>query len=92
MENQTHILEAIRYLDERWKNVEDKKGDNQRGEIKEILDIQAMLDQIVVKTSDNFLLMKKTKEEKAIAICLIDAKIEKFIEEIACLTLHSASH
>ena len=92
MENQTHILEAIRYLDERWKNVEDKKGDNQRGEIKEILDSQAMLDQIVVKTSDNFLLMKKTKEEKAIAICLIDAKIEKFIEEIACLTLHWASH
>ena len=40
-----------------------------------------MLDQIVVKTSDNFLLMKKTKEEKAIAICLIDAKIEKSLKK-----------
>jgi hypothetical protein len=40
MENQTHILEAIRYLDERWKNVEDKKGDNQKARSKKFLTVR----------------------------------------------------
>ena len=35
MKNQTHILEAIKYLHERLKNVEDKTLDNHIDDIKE---------------------------------------------------------
>ena len=41
MDNQTHILEALKYLDERLINVEDKTVDSQTKEIKDILESQA---------------------------------------------------
>ena len=62
MDNQTHILEALKYLDERLINVEDKTVDSQTKEIKDILESQAMKDEIIVKNSDQILAMKKTKE------------------------------
>ena len=68
MENQTHILNAIKYLDERMTKVDEKELEKHRGEIKDILQSQAMLDEIIVKSSDDILAMKNAKEENAVAI------------------------
>jgi hypothetical protein len=62
MENQRHILEAVKYLNERMKIIDDKEKDNPRNVITDFLESQAMLDEIV-KSSDNIVVMKKTMEE-----------------------------
>ena len=85
MENQTHILNAIKYLDERMTKVDEKELEKHRGEIKDILQSQAMLDEIIVKSSDDILAMKKTKEENADAIQMLDAKLDK-INEVLKMT------
>ena len=38
MENQTHILEAIKYLNERIEDIIDKKKKDKCNEVKDILD------------------------------------------------------
>ena len=58
------------------------KTRHQRGEINDILASQAMLDEIIVKSSDDMLVLKKTKEEIAIAINLLDARIDKINKEL----------
>ena len=63
MENQTHVLEAIKYLNERIEDIIDKKKKDKCNEVKDILDSQAMIDNIIVKNSDDILIIKKTKEE-----------------------------
>ena len=85
MENQTHILNAIKYLDERMTKVDEKELEKHRGEIKDILQSQAMLDEIIVKSSDDILLMKKAKEENVVAIQMLDAKLDK-INEVLKMT------
>ena len=70
MENQTHMLEAIRYLDERLKKIEDE------------IDKERKLDEIIVKKSDDILVMKKSKQENDVAIKKLDAKIDEINKEL----------
>ena len=76
------MLEAIRYLDERLKKVEDETVDNQRSEVKDLFESQAMLDEIIVKNSDDILVMKKSKQDNDIAIKKLDAKIDEMNREL----------
>ena len=82
MENQTHMLEAIIYLDERLKQVEDETVDNQKSEVKDIFESQAMLDEIIVNNSDDILVMKKSKQDNDVAIKKLDAKIDEINREL----------
>ena len=50
MKNQSHILQAVKYLHERMKIVEDRNKQNL--EINDIFDRQANLDEIVVKSCE----------------------------------------
>ena len=81
MRNQKHILEAIKYLNERI-DIIDKTKDDKSGEVENILESQAMLDQIIVKNSDDILLIKKTKDANAAAIKHLETKIEQIDNEI----------
>ena len=81
MDNQTHILAAIKYLDERMKvieNTSDKKSDD----VKEIVESQTMIDELVVKNSDDILVMKRTKEKNADAIKDLETKMDRINQEI----------
>ena len=82
MENQTHILNAITNFDERLKTVEDKTMENQGNYIMDILESQGMLDEIIVKSCDDILVMKKDKEENATTIKGLDTKIEMINREL----------
>ena len=81
MRNQKHILEAIKYLNERI-DIIDKTKDDKSGEVVNILESQAMLDQIIVNNSDNILIIKKTKDANAAAIKHLETKIEQIDHEI----------
>ena len=50
MMNQKHILEAIKYLNER---IEYKAKNENTNEVNVILESQAMIDQIIVKNADD---------------------------------------
>ena len=50
MMNQKHILEAIKYLNER---IEYKAKNENTNEVNDILESQAMIDQIIVKNADD---------------------------------------
>ena len=71
MMNQKHILEAIKYLNER---IEYKAKNENTNEVNDILESQAMIDQIIVKNSDDILIIRKTKEENTLAIQQLESK------------------
>ena len=73
MENQTHILNAIQYFDDRMTKVDEKALDKHRSDLKDIIESQTMLDEMIVKSSDDILVIKKTKGESAFAIQMLDA-------------------
>ena len=50
--------------------------------IRGTLESQAMLDELVVKSSDDIVVMKKTMEENKIAIEILENKIDKINEEL----------
>ena len=76
------MLEAIKYLSERIEDVTDK-ANNEKTNVRDILDSQAMIDAIIVKkTSDDIVLIKKIKEENDAAIKILDTKIDKINEEL----------
>ena len=82
MDNQTNILEAIKYLNERIEDIIDKEKKDKCNEVKDILDSQAMIDEIIVKNSDDILIIKKTKEENTVAINSLETKIDILDKEI----------
>ena len=63
IENQTHILNAMKNLDERLKSVEDKTMENHESDIKDILESQGMLDEIIVKSCNDILVIRKLKKK-----------------------------
>ena len=69
-ENQNHMLKAITNLNERLEGLEKREN-----EVQDILESQAMIDEILVKNSDDITVIKKTKEDNAISIKNLDAKI-----------------
>ena len=80
--NQDHMLNAIKYLSERLEEVTEKVND-EKSDVKEVLDSQAMIDAIIVKKhSDDIVLIKKIKEENDAAIKILDTKIDKINEEL----------
>jgi chromosome segregation ATPase len=68
-----------------YSSVDEKELEKHRGEINDILESQAMLDEIIVKSSDDILVMQKTKEENSVAIQMLDAKLDK-INEVLQMT------
>ena len=82
MKNQRHILEAIKYLDERVENSTKKAPANENNDVQDILESQKMIDGIIVKNADDIAVIKKQKEETDVAIKVIEDKIEKFNVEL----------
>ena len=80
--NQNFILEAVKYLDEKIKEVIDKTNDKASVDVKDMIESQAMIDEIIVKTSDDILILKKTKEENSNTIKALDTKINLISQEI----------
>ena len=82
MENQTHILAAIKYLDERIQEGIDKTKDKTIDNVKDIHEGQAKIEAIIVKNTDDIAVIKKIKEKNDDAIKVIETKIDKINEEI----------
>ena len=59
-----------------------EKVNNEKSDVRELLDSQAMIDALIVKTSDDILSIKKAKEENVAAIKTLDTKIDKMKKEI----------
>ena len=86
--NQKHILEAIKYLDERIKDIIANTNNDNGTEVKDIITRQEKIDKIVVNNSEDILKLKKTKEETAEAIKCLEQKvrdIDKDFEEAKTL-------
>ena len=82
MKNQNHMLEAIKYLDERIKDIIGQAKDDKFNQVDNILESQAMIDEIVVKNSDAIIVLKKRKEDNAAAIKRLDTKIDNIDKEM----------
>ena len=52
-QNQTYILEAVNNLNERLTSIEERLDDQRMLEVKEILESQAIIDEIIVKNTDD---------------------------------------
>ena len=59
-----------------------EKVNNEKSDVRELLDSQAMIDALIVKTSDDILAIKKAKEVNVAAIKTLDTKIEEMKKEI----------
>ena len=79
MTNHRHILEAIKYLKEQVEDIvnKDKVNNEKEVEVDQILESQAMLDELLVKNCDDILRIKRIKEENADNIKVLDEKIDK---------------
>ena len=79
MTNQRHILEAIKYLKEQVEDIvkKDKVMNEKDVDVDRILESQAMIDELLFKTCDDILRIKKMKEENADNIKVLDKKIDK---------------
>ena len=64
MTNQKHMQEAIKHMDEQ---IEDKAKNDKKNEVDNIIESQAIIDQLIVKNCVHILLIKKTKEENIVA-------------------------
>ena len=73
-ENQKHMLEAIRYLTEKVKDMENKEHN--------IVKSQAFIDEIIVKNSDDIIAMKRLKHENAESIKKLDTKIDDIDKKV----------
>ena len=81
-ENQKHILEAIKYLDGQLKGNIEKNDIGQINDFNNILESQSMIDQLIVKNSDDIVLIKKTRRDNSIAIRDVESKIDTIEKEI----------
>jgi phage terminase small subunit len=81
-ENQKHILEAIKYLNEMLERNLENVNDEQIKDVNDILESQAMIDQLVGKNSDDIIAIIKRKDENRLAIETLEAKIEVMVKEI----------
>ena len=52
--NPDHMLNAIKFLNEKLEDVTEKVN-NEKSDVRELLDSQAMIDAFIVKTSDDIL-------------------------------------
>ena len=82
LENQKYILDAVKNLNKRLVAIEEKMDDDKIKDLKDILESQNMIDEIIVKNSDDIELMKKVKDENEDAIKSLESKIEELDNEI----------
>ena len=69
-------------LNERLTSMEEKIDDQKMLEVKEILESQAIIDEIVVKNTDDIVLMKKMKQDNNDSIMTLELKINLLEKEI----------
>ena len=81
-DNQNHIVEAIKHLKEQFKTIIEKNNDEETKNVKNIIESQTMIDELVVKNSDDIALMKKVKDDNAVAIKHLESKIHDIEKEI----------
>ena len=62
--------------------IEKKMDDESINDIQDILESQALIDEVIVKNSDDIAFMKKIKWENKDAIKSVESKIEKLDKEI----------
>ena len=82
MTNQKHMLVAIKYLNEQIEDILEKAKNDNKKEVENILESQAMIDKIIVKNSDDILMIKNAKEENSMAIRQLERQIYKVDKEI----------
>ena len=82
LENQNSIVDAVKNLNERLEAIEKKMDDESIKIMKDILEGQAMIDEVIVKNTDDIALMKRIKQENKDAIKSLEAKIDKLDKEI----------
>ena len=81
-ENQKNILEAIKYLDGQMKSNIEKNDVGKINDFNNILESQSMIDQLIVKNSDDIVLIKKTRRDNSSAIRDVESKIDTIEKEI----------
>ena len=79
MVNQKHMLEAIKYLDERMKDIIEK-AKFKENQVETAIESQSM-NEIIVKNSDDIRVLKTAKEHNALAIKHIEEKIDNIDKE-----------
>ena len=57
--NQKYILDAVKNLNERLLEVEERLDDEKMKDIKDIIEGQALIDKVIVKNADDIKLMTK---------------------------------
>ena len=76
MENQTHVLEAIKNLNDRIEVVEHVLHSDQMKDAKEMIENQELIDEIIVRNSDNIKSIQKWKEINSEVILNLDIEIK----------------
>ena len=80
--NQNYILDAVQNLNVRLEALEEKIDDDKMKDLKDILESHPMLDEIVVKNSDDIVLLVKLKEVNDVKIKVFQQKIDLLDKEI----------
>ena len=80
--NQNVILEAVQNLNERLKAIEENLNEGYLDDVKEIVDSQAVIDEIIVQNSDDIALIKKAKEKNDDLIQSLDTRIDILDKEV----------
>ena len=80
--NQTHILVAIKYLNLQVEDMVEKTKSENTNEVKNIIESQVMIDEIMVKTCNDIIIIKKKKDENTAAIKNLKRLIDKMDKEI----------
>ena len=82
LENQNYILDAIKNLNERLVVIEENVDDDKLKYLKEIIESQSMIDEILVRNSDDVALMQKAKVKTDESLRELDSKIKVLDKEL----------
>ena len=72
-----HIWPSMHHLSERLKDFEQKEQEE-----KDVLESQSVIDEVIVKNSDDIVILKKTKDNIAIAFKDLETKLYTLDQEI----------
>ena len=80
--NQKYLLNTVKNLDERLLEVEKRLDDDKVKEIRNIIEGQALIDEIIVKNSDDIKLMLKVKNQNQNELNRLESQINALDQEI----------
>ena len=80
--NQKYILDAVKNLNERLLEVEERLDDEKMKDIKEIIEGQALIDEVIVKNADDIKLMTKVKNQNENELKRLEFQINALDQEI----------